>query len=172
MVTNLAYLFLIFIANGILIGLLFDFFRILRRAFKTGDILTYIEDFLFWILTGISILYTVFVFNNGEIRLFLFIGVGIGIITYMIFFSSYVIKFNVAIINFLKKIFKVIFSFFSIPLKFIYKIIKKIFYKPISFITNKLIKNSTSLYKNIIKITNIKNKNVLLNKKIQNNVKN
>lgn len=72
MITNQAYLFLVFIINGLLIGLLFDIFRILRRAFKTSDFVTYIEDILFWILTGFSILYSIFVFNNGEIRLFMF----------------------------------------------------------------------------------------------------
>ena len=65
MVTNQAYLFCIFIINGIIIGILFDFFRILRKTFKTSDLITYIEDSMFWILTGIIILYSIFVFNNG-----------------------------------------------------------------------------------------------------------
>lgn len=51
MINNQAYLFLIFTINGILIGLLFDFFRILRRSFNTKDIITYIQDIVFWILT-------------------------------------------------------------------------------------------------------------------------
>ena len=72
MVTNQAYLFCIFIINGIIIGILFDFFRILRKTFKTSDLITYIEDSLFWILTGIIILYSIFVFNNGEIRFLYF----------------------------------------------------------------------------------------------------
>ena len=65
MITNQAYLFLIFTVNGIIIGLLFDFFRILRKAMKTKDIVTYIEDFIFWILTGAIILYSIFTFNNS-----------------------------------------------------------------------------------------------------------
>ena len=81
MVTNQAYLFLIFIANGIVIGILFDFFRISRRVVKTGDLMTYIEDLIFWILTGSIILYSIFVFNNGEIRLFMFLAIIIGVIS-------------------------------------------------------------------------------------------
>ena len=42
MVINQAYLFLIFTSNGVFIGLLFDFFRILRKSFKTINIITYI----------------------------------------------------------------------------------------------------------------------------------
>ena len=56
MINTQVYLFLIFIINGFIIGLLFDFFRILRKAIKTSDFITYIEDALFWILTGFIIL--------------------------------------------------------------------------------------------------------------------
>lgn len=165
MVTNQAYLFLIFIANGIIIGILFDFFRILRKAFKTSDMITYIEDLLFWVLTGIIMLYSIFSFNNGEIRLFMFLAIAIGVLVYILLFSAYVIKINVTIINFLKNIIMKIFDFLSIPFKYLYKIIEKIFFKPISFIIINIRKNSTNLYKNIIKISNN-------NKKIENNAKN
>lgn len=165
MVTNQAYLFLIFVANGVIIGILFDFFRILRKTFKTSDLTTYIEDLLFWILTGIIILYSIFIFNNGEIRLFMFLGMAVGILLYMLLFSSYVIKINVIIINFFKKILSKIFIFLSLPFRYFYKLIRKIFFKPISFIIINIRKNSTNLFKNIIKIS----KN---NKKSENNVKN
>ena len=59
MIANQAYLFLIFTINGIVIGILFDIFRILRKSFKTSDTITYIEDILFWILTGLILLYSV-----------------------------------------------------------------------------------------------------------------
>lgn len=164
MITNQAYLFLIFIANGIIIGILFDFFRILRRSFKTTDIITYLEDFIFWILTGIIILYSVFIFNNGEIRLYIFFAIAIGIIFYMLFASEYIIKINVAIITYFKKILGILFKVLSIPFKISYKFLRRLFFKPISFIIINLRKNSTNLFKNIMKIT----KN---HKKIQNNVK-
>ena len=70
---NQAYLFMIFIFNGFLISILFDIFRILRKSFKTIDFITYIEDILFWILTTFIILYSVFKFTNGELRVFLFV---------------------------------------------------------------------------------------------------
>ena len=99
MITNQAQLFLIFVVNGILIGLLFDFFRILRKAIKTKDIVTYIEDILFWILTGFILLFSICTFNNGEIRLYMFIGTFIGVFLYMISISTYVIKINMKIIE-------------------------------------------------------------------------
>jgi spore cortex biosynthesis protein YabQ len=61
---NQAYTFIIFIINGIIIGFLFDCFRIIRKSFKTSDIITYIEDILFWIIAGITTLYFIFIYNN------------------------------------------------------------------------------------------------------------
>lgn len=161
MVMNQAYLFLVFILNGIIIGILFDFFRILRKTFKTTDFVTYIEDLLFWILTGFSIIYFICTFNNGEIRLFMILGIALGILAYMFILSSYFIKINVIIINFLKKIIGKIFKIIFIPLKFI----KKLFFKPISFVFINIRKTFANLYNKIINFTKT-------NKKQENNVKN
>ena len=128
---NQAYIFLIFILNGFLIGLLFDIFRILRKSFKTKDIITYGQDILFWLISGGIILYSIFKFNNGEIRGFIFIGIAIGALIYMLLFSKFFIKINLCVINFIKKLFYFI---IIIPIKFISNIIKKLFFKPISFI--------------------------------------
>ena len=158
MINNQAQLFLVFIVNGIIIGIFFDFFRILRKSFKTNDLITYIEDFLFWILTGFSILFTVFKFNNGEIRLYMFFAITIGILLYMIIFSSYFIKLNVTIIICFKKLIQKIFFYLYIPIRFVLKIIKNIAFKPISFIFI----NLRSLYTNLLTF-NTKNVNKIKN---------
>lgn len=115
MITNQAYLFLVFTLDGFIIGLFFDFFRILRKSFKTPNLVTYIEDIIFWILTGFLILYSVFTFNNGEIRFFMFLGIAIGIILYMLIISSYLIKITVYIITFFKNLTK---NIINLPKKF------------------------------------------------------
>lgn len=149
MITNQAYLFLIFVVNGLIIGLLFDFFRILRLSFKTKDFVTYIEDIIFWIITGIIVLYSIFAFNNGEIRFFMFLGIALGIVLYITLFSSYIISISVHIIKFFKKIFGFIFKILIIPFSYVFKILKKIFIRPISFITINMRKFSTNLFKKI-----------------------
>lgn len=133
MFLNQASLFLIFVINGAIIGLVFDIFRILRKSFKTSDVITIIEDILFWIITGIIILYSIFVFNNGEIRFFMFIGIFLGAMIYMLLISRYVIKVSVGIISVIKKIVSFIFKILIFPIKAIYKIIKNILKKPILF---------------------------------------
>ena len=124
------YSFFIFTILGLLIGVIFDIFRILRKTFKTTDIVTYIEDILFWFLTGILTLAFIFKFNNGELRLYIFIGLGIGIILNMLFISKYFIKINVCIINFIKKVLKFLFK----PIISFVKFVKKILFKPFLFV--------------------------------------
>ena len=145
MVTNQAYLFLIFIVNGLIIGFLFDFFRILRKSFKTKDFVTYIEDIVFWILTGFIVLYSIFVFNNGEIRFFIFLGIALGVLLYMTIFSNSIIKVSVFVIQFIKNIIIKIIHIIIMPFSFLIKIIKKVFHKPVSFITL----NIKNIFKNI-----------------------
>lgn len=161
MVSNQAYLFLVFIINGIVIGLLFDFFRIARKVFNTNDMVTYIEDILFWILTGATILYSIFTFNNGELRLFMFLGILLGAFVYMVFVSSYIIKINVKIINILKKVFGILIT----PFKMIYKLLHKVFLKPITFLFINIRKGFTNFGKNLFK-------NLKMPKKEKNIVKN
>lgn len=159
MVTNQAYLFLIFTINGIIIGLLFDIFRILRKSFKTSDVMTYIQDILFWILTGFILLYSIFTFSNGEIRFYMFLGVFLGCLIYMLLFSKYFIKINVKIILVLKKIIGRIILIIIFPINIIIRFIKKIFFKPINFITINIKKSKSNCQKKIKNILKLqKNK--------------
>lgn len=154
MVTNQAYLFLIFTINGIIIGLLFDIFRILRRSFKTSDLITYVQDILFWILTGLILLFSIFTFSNGEVRFYMFLGVFLGCLIYMLLFSKYFIDINVKIIMIIKNIVIKILTIITFPLKLIIKFIRKIFFKPINFVTiniKKIELKSQKKIKNILK---------------------
>lgn len=137
MAQNQAYLFLVFSLTGVIIGILFDFFRILRRTIKTSNFITYIEDILFWILTGFLILYNIWCFNNGEIRIYMFLGIILGVLIYMLTLSSILIKIFSKIlrtlINMLKLPFKTIISVF----RKIVTSIEKIFTKITKKLTNK-----------------------------------
>ena len=153
MIYTQIYLFCIFLLDGLIIGLLFDFFRILRKAIKTPDFITYMEDALFWILTGLLILYSIFTYNNGEIRLFMFFAIIIGFILYYICLSRFILKITLTTINFIKKIFHTIISMIKIPFEFLTTILKKVLFNPISFIiinVKKFLQNL--LKKDIIKL--------------------
>lgn len=130
-VYNQLFCLLIFIITGIAIGILFDIFRILRKSFRTADWITYIQDILFWILAGSIMLFSIFTFNNGEVRSYVFIGMILGIVIYMLAISRIFIKFSVAIIQFFKKI-------LLYPIHLIENIVKKIIINPIIFLCNKI----------------------------------
>ena len=132
---NQAYLFLMFIINGILLGIIFDIFRVLRKSFKTSDIITYIEDIIFWIISGIITLYFIFYLNNGEVRLYIFIGIILGSLFYMLTISKYFVKISVCIVLAIKTIIDKIWTIVNFPFKILFKIIRKVFFKPISFIS-------------------------------------
>lgn len=139
------YSLLIFTISGIAIGIFFDIFRILRKSFKTPDIVTYIEDIIFWIFTGVFFLFMLFKFNNGQIRNYVIIGLLLGIIIYMLAISKYFIKVNVTIINFIKNI-------ITYPIKLIWNLLKKIL-KPFAFIIINIRKLSTNFCTKIFNVT-------------------
>ena len=160
MVYTQLQLFFIFLINGLLIGLLFDFFRILRKAMRTADFITYIEDALFWILTGFIILYSIFTYNNGEIRLFMFLAIILGIIIYLTFISKIILSISLGIIDVVKKILSTVFNIIKIPFHLLMKLIKKLLLNPISFIIINIRNYFTKCFKNFsnvlkkVKITN------------------
>ena len=142
---------LYFILTGVIIGILFDIFRILRKSFKTSDIITYIHDFLFCILTGVILLFSIFTFNNGELRGYIFIGIIFGIIIYLLLFSKYFIKILVSIISFIKKI-------IGYPIKKIYHFTKKYLLKQIYTFFTKIKENIPKINLKIKKDDKISNK--------------
>lgn len=148
--------FIYFIITGMLLSVVFDIFRILRRSFKTSDVVTNIEDVIFGIITGIIILASIFLFNNGELRLFIFIGISIGIIIYMLFISKYFISLNVAIINLIKKI--IILT--TKPFIILFKFIKRLFFKPISFVFINIKLLFKKIFKKFKKTTKIHKKTI------------
>ena len=125
MAINQVYLFVLFILNGMIIGLLFDIFRILRKSFKTKDFIIYFEDILFWILAGISIIFFMYKFSDGNLRLFMLLGLIIGEIIYLISFSRIIINVSMIIIN---NILKQIINFITLPIKLMINTIFKAVY--------------------------------------------
>ncbi len=148
---NQLYTLLYFILVGIIIGILFDIFKVIRKCFKTSDFIIYIHDFLFWILAATILLFSIFMFNNGELRAYIFIGIILGIIVYLLIFSKYLVKILVNIIDFFKRI-------IAYPIK----LIKKYLISPINlFIIKIKSKFKIKLQKNSFKL---KKKNNLSDK--------
>ena len=126
MIQNQGLIFLAFTFNGVIIGFIFDLFRVHRKTFKISDIITYIEDFIYWIITGIITVYFMFRFSDGELRAYTFIGIIIGAILYFLTISQYIMKVFIFIIEKIKIIFSKIFRIFIFLFKNLQKFTKKI----------------------------------------------
>lgn len=144
------YSFLIYLISGIIIGILFDIFRILRKSFQTPDFLTYLEDILFWLLTGIFLLFVLFQFSNGEIRIYQVIAILIGNVFYLLSISKFFITINVKILTFIKHVIGNILKVVLTPIKLVITCIKKIIMPLPFFVINiqKTIAKSSQNIKN------------------------
>lgn len=156
-IINQSYLFCVYSICGIIIGIFFDLFRILRKSFKTSDIITYIEDIIFGILTGIFLIFIIFILNNGELRFYIFIALALGLSIYLLTISKYFIKINVKIITIIKKIIIKIFSIIIYPISLIKKYILKSILRPFRILTINT--------RNLLKAKMIKKKKKEKNKK-------
>lgn len=112
---------LIFSLSGIAIGIVFDFFRIQRKIIKTHDIITYMQDALFWVISSIILIITIVRYTDGEIRSYMVLGLFVGICLYFLLISRYFRIIALHIAKFIKKII----SKMLYPLKKICKLIKK-----------------------------------------------
>lgn len=106
---------------GFSVGFLFDFFRVQRKIIKTNDFVTYMQDIIFWILSGIIIIFTVINFTDGEIRSYMILGGIVGTITYFLFISKYIMSLEIKIVRFFLKILAIL----CYPIKKIYEKMKK-----------------------------------------------
>lgn len=148
-----AKIFLIFIIIGILISFIFDIFRILRKVYKFNNLMIYIQDIIFWIIAGIITLFSIFKFNSGNIRLYLFFSMFIGVILYTCSLSNNIRIIGTIIIRLLNTIISKIIKLLCIPIKAIYKIICNLKNKLLIVNKNKTkfnLKSKKSIKNNII----------------------
>lgn len=148
-------IFLIYIASGILICLLFDIFRALRKSIKTADFITYIEDIIFWIIVGSFLMYLIFTLNSGNIRFYIFLALFIGGVLYYCTISKYFLSISTKIFMLLKKIFKKLIILLLIPIRIFMRVNKKI----ICFLCINL-QNMSKFVKKFPKITKKEKKTV------------
>jgi len=99
-----AQIFILFLILGICIGVFFDFFRALRKNFKTTDFVTFIEDIIFMAIVGIAVVNSLIVLNNGNLRFFIILALIFGITFYFLTISKLVFKIFRIFLGFIKKI--------------------------------------------------------------------
>lgn len=114
------YIFLIAINYGLILGGIYDFYRVFRYFSKPKKLLTTIGDLLFWLI--ITLIIFVFLVNrtDGIIRGFVLLGFIIGYVFYIKAISKYSFLF-------LKWIFKLILDLISEIIRIITYPFRKVF---------------------------------------------
>jgi spore cortex biosynthesis protein YabQ len=111
-------IFVFFFIIGIIIGIIFDIFRAIRKSFKTPDSITLIEDTIFLVISGLLLISSIIKLNNGEIRFYLFIAIFLGILIYSLTISKLCVIILCVIVETCKKI-------LFIPISLMKKLIKQ-----------------------------------------------
>ncbi|HEY8499300.1 MAG TPA: spore cortex biosynthesis protein YabQ [Clostridia bacterium] len=85
------YVFVSAMVSGLTAGFLYDLIRLKRKALKTKTAMAAFEDIAFWIAASILVFAVAYVSNQGEMRMYFFLAVLIGVVFYYAFMSRWVI---------------------------------------------------------------------------------
>lgn len=118
--TNIQFRIILYaLLAGILTGLMFDLYRIIRGN-KIPKLIIVVEDILFWVLAAMSIftflLYTNYAFLGVYVYAFMLVSLGL----YMKFVSNKCIRFELEVVNGVSKILRVAFKNIIYPFKIIF----------------------------------------------------
>lgn len=100
-------IFMLFFVIGLIIGIIFDFFRAFRKNFKGSDLTTLIEDILFLSMASFLIIFSIIRINGGEVRFYLFLGIFFGILIYSLTISNLCVIILNVIVRLCKKMFQI-----------------------------------------------------------------
>ena len=91
-VTKELIIFLSFLIDGVLGGVLMDLLRAFRRNRKVNDFIVYLEDILYWIVLGISVIWLSYVLNTDTIRMYMLLAVFLGLLIYFLTLTKVMYK--------------------------------------------------------------------------------
>ena len=124
-VSNQLFIFASCLVCGVIIGLIFDVFRIVRRLVRTSIFATIIEDIIYWIIAAVVFFLFVLGVNSVELRLYQFIGAFLGMALYFLTVSKQIINVSVCIVQFMAKVLAAVFKVIFAPILFIFRLLRK-----------------------------------------------
>ncbi len=135
--TSQVYAFSVTVLTGFLLGVFFDIYRVMQGVIRPRKIITHLGDLLFWIIST-GFIFLLLLFGNwGDFRLYVFLGIGLGVLIYLRWFSRLTIKLLLAIIKTINYLNNLIISFIRyiiIAVLFPLRVIKNIIIIPIGFV--------------------------------------
>lgn len=123
LVSEQAITFLLTVFAGCIIGLVYDIIRIVRRVIPHRHWAINVEDFLFFIFCGVWFFYILFSDNYGEIRLFSFIGLLLGVVIYFCSLSPIIVRGGTFVMEKLLQVIWAILTVIIYPIRLLLRII-------------------------------------------------
>ncbi|RXT09013.1 spore cortex biosynthesis protein YabQ [Ammoniphilus sp. CFH 90114] len=118
---------LMMVACGLTMGLLYDTYRVMKGQTGLRGWLVIICDLLFWASCIFLVFGTLLRINDGIVRVYLFLGMGIGAWAYFALFHSFYVKWFLRFIQLVKAIYRFIINMIQTliikPVIFLYKVI-------------------------------------------------
>lgn len=84
-------IFLVTLLTGAFLGIIFDFYRVLRGVFRPRFVMTTVADLIYWIVATATVLVSLLLCNWLELRLYVFLGLLGGGVAYYRLLSRYAI---------------------------------------------------------------------------------
>ena len=107
-------------ASGIIIGFIYDLYRLFRGPRGKNIYVTYISDILFWILCSLIIFVFLIVNNYAFISTYAYVCIALGLFFYFKIISKYFLLLENKSIGFLAKLIRVSMKFIVFPFKVIF----------------------------------------------------
>jgi len=122
---NQYIVFLMCIVCGVIIGAIYDFFRLHRTFFKSTKVSIIFADCFFWLLASYTSLQFIMLWGNGILRLFQFLGILLGLIIYISYISKIFTKVIIFLLKLLNKFSKLILKILLLIISLFIKAFKK-----------------------------------------------
>lgn len=140
--TSQIYAFCVTVLTGFLLGIFFDMYRVLRGVIRPRGIITHLGDLLFWFIST-GFIFLLLLFGNwGEIRFYVFVGVALGVMVYLRWFSRMTVRLLALLLKvmiFIKNFVAACLHYLIVILLFPFMVIKHTVFVPLGLIGTSLL---------------------------------
>ncbi len=150
--------FLLSLGFGFLIGIVYDFLRIIRLCISSKKIAILIFDLIYCICFCFMFFIFLLTVNEGQFRFYLLLGTGVGFSVYYFSLGAIIFSFSKSLTEFIKKWSKRFFSVLCFPFRWFFSRIKGGVHKKLEK-SRKRVKKMKNKSKTLLKL----NKHLLYN---------
>lgn len=96
------------LACGMIMGIVFDSYRVVSRQFRFPRWIVHALDLFYWCASALFVFRTLYHTNQGEIRFYVFLGLFIGVWIHFLFLSVITERFVVMLIIVIKRFYRIL----------------------------------------------------------------